>query len=219
MDLWPEERRGRNCCGIITMPRRTGLPQHLVDRIIRGIPEDQRTVGTINAALEDYLKFSLPHNKRRTVTNVQIVDLYVKEHLTIREIGYKVGLSSFAVRARLKKLGIKKEDGLFVKVNCATCGNEIIKRRCQVRGRSRFYCNLDTCFALSRERPSRVESKLARAVVAQHFRLQPEHIVVNKDGDTKNNDRANLMVIERRLDPRQRKGLVVLWDGEVLLTS
>ncbi len=147
------------------------------------------------------------------LTNPTLIDLYTKKHLTHREIGEKLGISEQVVGYRLRKLGITAKDGQWSIVHCAFCNKELRRRRCLVRYQHKFYCNLDVCYAASREKPRRQESKIARVIVNQYFQLAPEHVVVYKDGDNKNTDRANLLVMSHQADARQRKGLVVLWDG------
>lgn len=155
----------------------------------------------------------------RKLEPLQVVVLYTSQHLTCEEIGKLHGVSRAAVYACLKRAGVTREQGSWVDVVCAFCGTPGRKRRRQWRQRLQNFCNQE-CYFASLEahnyRPWRQGSRIARALVAQLFPLQIEHIVHHKDGDNHNNDRANLAVYASQADHmahhRGRK-VEPLWDG------
>lgn len=107
-----------------------------------------------------------------------IVDLYTKNHLTIREIGKVMGVSHTTVSNWLRKAGIKSSDGEFVLFKCAWCGKE--NRAWRSRKHSK-YCNLD-CYGASKEKIKYSIDKLRRAKieVRKHIDLQ-DGWFVNED--------------------------------------
>jgi hypothetical protein len=202
------------------MPVRTGLPQHVVDEIVKSIPIEYRTVGEINATIDSRLNQLIPRARRLGVTTLTLVELYSKQHLTLREIATKVGMSAQAICKRLRRAGVKATDGTWVTRDCEFCGKSIQVRRGVARRSIASYCNTE-CYYASREnlnyKPWRQGQRLARALVAQYFKLEPEHVVDHRDGDERNNNITNLRVYASQSDHMKMhhgKSVVVpLWDG------
>lgn len=144
------------------------------------------------------------------------------------EVVAKSGMTRQGVYKRLKAAGclVKRREkggapGVHVRITCSFCGNELVRRKRQVlkAGLMRQFCN-QTCYFAALENPSfqvsRQGSRLARAIVQQHFPLEPQHIVHHKDGNQKNNDRSNLLVFASQSDHlKHHRGRTVnpLWDG------
>jgi hypothetical protein len=205
------------------MPVRTGLPQHLVDEIVRKIPIEYRTVAQINRTLDYH--FNLIHrskSKRCKVTNIELIELYTKKHKTMREIAAVVGVSATAVSKKLAKLGVKRTDGTWVERKCGFCSAPIKINRARARARNseNNFCN-QRCHGAWVSKPTsftwRHGSRLARVIVSRYFALDPGHIVHHKDGNEANNDLSNLMVLASASDHsrlhRSSKTIVPLWDG------
>lgn len=149
-----------------------------------------------------------------------VVVMYTEKHLTLRQIGKLVGMSASAVSKRLRSAGVLAADGTIIKANCAFCGAEVERYRAKARNNVEIFCN-PNCYAAKRESPGykpwRQGQRLARAIVAQWFDLQPEHVVDHKDGDNRNNNLDNLRVYANQSDHikmHHRKATVVpVWDG------
>jgi len=135
-------------------------------------------------------------NQKRAETR-DIISLYTEEHLTLRQIAPKVGLTHAGVWKRLRAAGIKREAGTWVKVDCSFCGNPTRKQRASWRKREKHYCH-EACYYADLEssgyKPWRQGQRLARAIVSQYFPIPDGAIVHHKDGDNRNNDKANLAV-------------------------
>ena len=141
--------------------------------------------------------------RRKAVDTQRVVVLFTQQHLTLKEIGRIVGLSDNGVRGRLLAAGVHREDGTWVDRECAWCGDKFKQMRCIARKTLRAYCCADHYYA-SRHNPGYVRSqyrmRLARAVVAQHFKLLPEYVVHHEDGDNHHNDLDNLRVFASQED-------------------
>ena len=131
---------------------------------------------------------------RLDINTDYLVKLYIVEHLTLREIGKKVKLSAPGVQKRLKAAGITSEQGEWVGKECEFCGKEYKITRSR---KGNKYCST-ACYGAAITSPQshlwRHGQRLARLIVAQHYPLQPGHVVHHVDGDDRNNDRRNLVV-------------------------
>lgn len=202
------------------MPVKTGLPQHIVDSIIAKIPENFRTVAEINRTIDYHFGLRRPRAKRMKVTTIEMVQLFTKDHLTLREISNKVGLSATAISKRLKNVGVKANDGTWVVTKCAFCQATIKRTRSRFRKNEDNYCNQE-CYAADLESPGykqwRQGSRIARAIVSQYIQIPYEAIVHHKDGNDRNNDIGNLLLLANQGDHmrvhRSSKTVEPLWDG------
>ncbi len=114
----------------------------------------------------------------------------------MRQIAAMVGISHAAVHHRLKAAGITREQGTWIASTCSYCGVAFKRRRSQARHTKGSFCCAEHYYA-SRESdyvPWRHGQRLARAIVSQHFDLQPLHVVHHVDKDNRNNDLSNLEV-------------------------
>ena len=154
------------------------------------------------------------------VKTQDVVAMYTKEHLTLREIAGKIKVSHTAIWNHLKKAGINREAGTWVQTECAFCGNPVLKRRQKFRNHPRTFCN-SNCYLASRENPNykpwRHGSRLAVAIVSQWFKIPPDAIVHHKDSDQRHNDLANLAVFTSQSDHMKhhhgRTKVDPIWDG------
>ena len=157
--------------------------------------------------------------KRPDVDTDLLARLYTKDHLTLRQIAAKVGISATAVSDRLTRIGVTAKDGTWITRRCAYCGEPVQRPRSRSRGKLRVFCNDEHYYALlgdSGYTPWRHGSRLARAIVAQHFDLQPEQIVHHKDDNQRHNDLSNLAVFASHADHMaQHRGRQIqpVWDG------
>lgn len=144
--------------------------------------------------------------------------LYTVEHLTCAEIGARVKLSRQQIAMRLKQAKISTNKGTWVNCICEFCSKEYKVTRSKYRKIGSKYCST-TCYGAAITSPKshlwRHGQRLARLIVAQHFDLQPGHVVHHKDGDDHNNDRSNLAVYASQADHAKmhRKGSVKpIWE-------
>lgn len=158
---------------------------------------------------------------RKAISTQDLVVLYTEKHLTLREIAVIVGITHAGVWKRLRAAGIHVKQGEWVSVQCSYCGVPFSCRRGRWKKQKDFYCQ-DEHYWASRQNENFVEwrqgGRLARAIVAQHFKLERDHIVHHKDADQRNNDRANLMVFMNQSDHlKHHRGQVIhaLWDGAI----
>lgn len=156
---------------------------------------------------------------RTDIDTDYLVKLYTVDHLTLREIGLRVKMSAAGVKKRLAAAGITSEQGEHCKVVCGFCGKEFDRTRKRAKAVGNKYCTT-TCYGAAITSPQsylwRHGQRLARLIVAQHFTLQPEHVVHHIDGDNRNNDRSNLAVYASQADhTRNHRGGQVLpvWSG------
>ena len=160
---------------------------------------------------------------RSEVKTQRVVVMYTEQHLTLDEIGKLIGMSRQAVLSRLRKAGVSARQGEWVTAVCAYCGESFQVRRKRWRRSHEVFCTAEHYYS-SRENPNysphRHGQRLARAVVAQFFELQAEHVVHHHDGDNKNNDKANLAAFASQSDHIKyhhgKSHVTPLWDGRKL---
>jgi len=141
-------------------------------------------------------------NKNKVETQ-HIVVMYTEKHLTGQQIGDMIGMSRAGVMKRLRKAGIKADQGEHVTCICDYCGSECSTTRARWRRTARQYCG-EQCYYKSRENPAylpwRQGQNIARQIVNHYFKLQSHHVVHHIDGDNTNNKLSNLMVFESQSD-------------------
>ena len=116
------------------------------------------------------------------------------------------------------RAGIKPRTGKWIEVTCY-CGKTSEKIRASWKISSRRYCGRPCYMAEIKSHsyhPWRQGQRLARAIVSQHFTLQPGHVVDHRNGDDRNNDLSNLRVYASQADHmRMHRGgdVTPVWDG------
>ena len=158
--------------------------------------------------------------RQNKVKTQDMVDMYTRKHLTYEQIGKLTGMSRTAVGKRLHNAGVKAEQGTWAIRQCATCGTDVRVARSRLKITKESYCNAE-CYAVYLENPGykpwRQGQRIARAIVAQYFKLEPGYIVHHEDNDNRNNDRVNLRVFASQSDHlKYHHGsldVVPLWDG------
>lgn len=150
-------------------------------------------------------KIRTPRNmdRRKDIDTLEIVKLYTEAHLTVRAIGRLVGMSGAGVNKRLHRAGITSGQGERVERLCAYCGVKISRPRSRALSHPKVFCCANHYYA-DRANPNfhewRQGSRLARALVAQHYPLSPVEIVHHLDGNQRHNDLANLAVYATQSD-------------------
>lgn len=130
----------------------------------------------------------------------EIVKLYTVDHLTMEQIGEICGVTRQAIWRRLKKAGIKAEDGEWLEFKCEVCKKTVKIRRCENRMRkgARF-CSKE-CYFQSIKNPGYKEwrqgQRIARYIVSKYFNLSNyrKAVIHHKDGGCRNNALSNLVV-------------------------
>lgn len=151
----------------------------------------------------------------------EMIRLYTVEHLTCQQIAEIMHCSRAWISIRLKDCGIHYSQGTRVKAKCFTCGKMHEVTRARHRNRKRAFCSRE-CFYASRKgehyRPWRQGQRRARAIVAQYFKLEPQHIVHHEDKDNCNNDIRNLRVFACQADHmsyHHGNAVPFLFDGSI----
>jgi len=162
--------------------------------------------------------------RQNKLATQDVVVMYTQQHLTLREIATLVGMSHTAIAKRLKSAGVTAHDGQWLTLPCGFCGSLVERRRSQSLNHKEVYCNTE-CYYASRESPGykpwRQGQRIARAIVAQYFKLEPQHVVDHRDGNNRNNDRNNLRVYASQSDHIKmhhgKTPVEPLWDGAIVL--
>lgn len=161
--------------------------------------------------------------RRPDVDTAELVRLFTELHLTLREIGRMVGMTAQGVSRRLRKAGTKAQAGTWITKPCAYCGIELKRQRSRSHRRENWYCCNEHYYA-ARSNPQfakwRHGSRLARAIVSQHYPLSPVEIVHHKDGDERNNDISNLAVYASNSDhmaAHHGRAIEPVWDGATVV--
>lgn len=151
-----------------------------------------------------------------------VVSMYVRQHLTLRQIGTIIGMTATGVMKALRRAGVTAEQGEHVLVTCAQCGQEFTKTRSTWKGRIAHYCT-QQCYAAAllnpAYKPNPYGQLQARKVVSVLFSLYPGHVVHHHDGDCSHNDPSNLAVFACNADHvsyHRGGGGKMIWDGRKL---
>ena len=151
-----------------------------------------------------------------------VVSMYVRQHLTLRQIGAIVGISHVGVSKALARAGVTAAQGEHVEVTCSQCGCVFTKTRSTWKNHIDHYCT-QQCYAASLFNPAYNQNRggclRARAVVAKLFDLRPSHVVHHHDSDNTNNDPSNLAVFACGGDHtsyHRGGGGKMIWDGRKL---
>lgn len=147
------------------------------------------------------------------INNQQLIAMYIKQHLTLREIAPLLGISYPAVWKRLRRCGITGRDGEYVIVNCSCCSKEKRLLRSKWKLGGKFYCDRD-CMAVDRHsNPYLKCTKLARVIVKQYFALQDSHVVVSRTGVYEKRDLMVFRSEEDYLAYCHGSKVRPIWDG------
>ena len=129
-----------------------------------------------------------------------IIDAYKINLEPMVSIANRYKKSFQAIWKMLKKEGVDTTKNK-IEVSCATCGKVLKRHKYRLRTNKNHFCDM-TCYQsfltagashfTSNER--RKGGKRARAIVSQHFNLQPGHVVHHEDGFPLNNQLWNLRV-------------------------
>lgn len=165
---------------------------------------------------------------RNTVETPQLVVWVNTLRYPMKHVEQLSGMTRQAIWKRLKAAGqfIPRAQhggapGVFVSFSCAFCREPVRRhRRWLLKLTSlRSFCNA-ACYhaalAMSGDNPWRQGCHIARAIVAQRFALDRDHIVHHKDGDNCNNDLANLAVYASDSDHmahHRGRHVPPIWDG------
>lgn len=153
-----------------------------------------------------------------------IVVQYTEMHLTCEEIGRIHGVSKAHISHILRFAGVTRMQGEYADVTCDYCGASFsVPRSLWRKRRSHRFCSKEHYFASLENpnyNPSKQGTRLARAIVSQHFDLQREHIVHHWDSDQANNDISNLAVFRSQSEHmawhRGNKASLPIWNGRLI---
>ena len=165
----------------------------------------------------------MPVNKtigRLNKVNIDdVVSMYVRQHLTLREIGAIVGMTAAGVLVALRRVGVTRYMGEWVQVKCSHCGGAVSKSRSAWKKSIDHYCNQE-CYMASIHNDAYNQSRAgqlrARKAVSSVFSLLVGHVVHHHDSNNLNNELGNLAVFASQADHmsfhRGGEGRPI-WDG------
>jgi hypothetical protein len=196
------------------------------------VSQPQPVVGHVDSLTNPYdnkARDAFVHRKRAPSLSIPTSQLHQwvnVQRLPIRDIEHRSGMCRQSIIKRLKQSGqfVPRKQaggapGVHITVNCYFCQREIRKRTKLARKVMRNFCNEDCYYAqiaMSGYNPWRQGSRIARALVAQRFALDKDHIVHHKDGDQRNNDVSNLAVYASNAEHmahHRGRTVLPLWDG------
>ena len=157
--------------------------------------------------------------RKKKVNIDDVVSMYVRQHLTLRQIGALVEMSAAGVGKALQRVGVTADQGERVEVHCSHCGLVFSKPRCTWKQRIDHYCTHE-CYMASIHNEAYNQSRAgqlrARKVVSSVFALLPGYVVHHHDSNNLNNDLTNLAVFASQADHtsfhRGGEGRPI-WDG------
>lgn len=152
----------------------------------------------------------------------QAIEMYTVDHLTLRQIGQKLGVSATSIWKALGWHGVKRTDGTWAKCDCTQCGAAFHMTRVRWRRHGKPYCSTE-CYVASMRNPAYVQwrsgERIARKAVSEYFGLQSGMVVHHHDSDNRNNEISNLAVFASQADHMsfERGGdAKPIWDGALL---
>lgn len=168
---------------------------------------------------------------RKKVSTQDLVVLVNKLDLPLAEVEERTSMTRQAIWKRMKREGVldpRSQPGGSTRKNlirpCAFCGEPVrrYKKRLLQMNQINTFCGQECYMASLEQHPYeewRRGTRLARAIVAQHFKLERGHIVHHEDGNQRNNDLSNLTVFashsEHMAHHRGRK-VKPLFQGKTL---
>jgi hypothetical protein len=156
---------------------------------------------------------------RKPVNTPDLVAWYTEHRFPLTQIALLANMSRQGVWKRLKAAGVAVTRVGKIDTVCVYCGVAFQRYRAHTRQAFQHYCCAEHYYA-ARENREFVEwrqgSRLARAIVAQHYPLSPVEVVHHKDGNQRHNDLANLMVYASQADhlaAHHGRTIAPVWDG------
>ena len=160
--------------------------------------------------------------RKQRFDHAKAITMFCDDHLTLREIGIRLGTSFVSVYRALQKAGIAREQGTWVKLNCDYCGAEFKKTRGHWAKTQRHFCCEDHYFK-SLHNPNYVShrqgQRIARKRVAEHFILRDGNVVHHVDSNETNNVVSNLWVFHSQAaHMAYHRGMKIkpIWKGSSL---
>lgn len=155
----------------------------------------------------------------------QLEKWYLGEHLTLAEIGERLGITRQAVHFKIQRFSIDTSHAERFDVNCDGCGKPHSITRRRYRGAIKHFCTM-ICYReylqSAEYRRWQQGQRIGRTVMEKALErsLVPGEVVHHIDGDSGNNDLSNLMLFKSNVehaayhhklqqehnDDRQRKG-------------
>lgn len=162
---------------------------------------------------------------RKPIVDERAIDMWYKDHWSLRMIGKYFSVSGTAVHKYLRKHGVDTSKAA-TRVNCIcmTCSKPFQMCRAYFRERLLVYCSPE-CYYQSIRNPGYISSRqgmrVARETVRSLWRgFRMQYLVHHIDGNESNNDPCNLMVFANNSDHMRwhraggiESGVVPLWSG------
>lgn len=138
----------------------------------------------------------------------QLEQWYLRDHLTLEEIGKKLSITRQAVHNRMRRCGIDMSTGERFDVKCDVCGVFYSVTRKRFKSTIMHLCSEKCRIAYlktSQYKASRQGQRIGRAVLMEiatkkGLSMPDGFVVHHKDGDDFNNDPSNLMVFKNNAE-------------------
>ena len=135
------------------------------------------------------------------ISENELKHLYLDEHLTMQQIGDKLGCTRQNVHYLLQRYQIDKSNAERFAVTCDTCGTKFSTTRKRYVSRVKHFCKKE-CYTAYMHNPEykqwRHGQRLARIIMQDSMDrlLLPGEVVHHIDGDNRNNEIDNLMLFK-----------------------
>ncbi len=150
-----------------------------------------------------------------------ICGAYVDDLARMGDLAEKYDITRQGVWKVLTRHGVDTSKRKL-KVQCYWCGGWFLRTKARIRASTRSFCCTEHYDLYLRELgadyiENRQGGRIGRAVVSEHFDLEPGHIVHHEDKNQLNNDVRNLRVFVSQSDHiRYHRGvewIEPVWDG------
>lgn len=161
---------------------------------------------------------------RKPLLNDSVIYLWNQGLYSLQMIADQFNVSRQSIKKYLNRYGYDTSKArAHIKTTCERCSIEFIRVRSKVRNSVKQFCSTQ-CYKQHLHNPAYIQNRTgqrnARRVASTHYSLDETHIVHHKDGNTTNNDPANLMVFKSQSDHlrwhrlgNELSGIKPLWVG------
>jgi hypothetical protein len=162
-------------------------------------------------------------NVKRRINADEAVRLWTEEYYSANMIAKEMDFSRTGIVKCLNRHGIDTSKSHRAELKCKHCGASIYLRKADARRNvEKRFCSRECYYGYlkgnSLYNEWRHGTRIARSKMAQIVNLQPEHRVHHIDGNERNNDLANLMVLASATDHGKihrliNHGVTPIFDG------
>lgn len=144
-----------------------------------------------------------------------IVAMFCDKLTPVKDIAFIFNVTRQAIYDVLHKAGVDTSKGQRIEKACSWCGRAVFLVRSRVRGRKRFFCDIDC--STSYAKVDKKTHPVSRSVVGQWFEMKNGMVAHYEDGKWLNNAKDNLKVFRNQASHirwHYDGSVEPIWDGK-----